>query len=135
MPSIPATDSYLRRYALCVAVLAVSLVLFPLLALVPVAVPVRLPGWLGNALFFWPQLLLLPRGLQSMASNTVYGAAFAPFLMGVFWLLAVAGVARLTLRWRTRWALPALFVAVASIAELLLLVVGALGLRAVLDGL
>ena len=70
-----------------------------------------------------------------MSSGTVYGAAFAPFLAGVFWLLAVAGFARLTLRWRTGWALLALFVAAASIAELWLFGFGAAGFRAVLDGL
>ena len=52
MPSRNATNSYRLRLALCIAALAISLVLFPLLALAPALLPVRWPSWLGNALFF-----------------------------------------------------------------------------------
>ena len=78
MPSTPGTTSYLRRYALCVAALAISLILFPLVALVPTVVPVDLPRWLGNGLFFWPQVLLLPSGLESASTAAVFGATLAP---------------------------------------------------------
>ena len=135
MPSTPGTVSYLRRYALCIAALALSLILFPLVALVPTVAPVDLPRWLGNGLFFWPQVLLLPSGLQSASSAAVVGATLAPFAAAAFWLLAVAGLARLTLPWPIGWALVALFVAVALVAELMLFAFSSLGFRVVLDGL
>lgn len=135
MPSTPGTTSYLRRYALCIAALAISLVLFPLAALAPTVVPLALPRWLGNGLFFWPQVLLLPSGLESVSGTVVFGGTLAPFAAAAFWLIVVAGLARLTLPWRAAWALLALFVAVAVIAQLILLAFSGMGFRVVLDGL
>jgi len=135
MPSIPGTDSYLGRYMLCIAALAVSLVLFPLIALVPTVVAVHWPAWLGNGLFFWPQWLLLLSGLESVSSTTVYGTTLAPWVAAAFWLIVVAGWTRLTLAWRAPWALLALFVAVVITTELMVLVLRSLGFRVVLDGL
>jgi hypothetical protein len=135
MPSSTATDSYRRRLAICVAALAVSLVLFPLLALVPTVVPMRLPSRLGNALFFWPQYLLLPGGIRAAGATAAYGAGVVPVVAAAFWLAVAAGMARATLRWRKRWALPALFATVAVIGAALLFGLRSAGFAPVLDGL
>jgi hypothetical protein len=136
MPSKPVVASFLGRYALFVATLAVSLVVFPLLALLPVVVPIGVPARLGDALFFWPQYLLLPFGLlQTAPSGAVVGAGTAPFAAAAFWLIVIAALARLTLSWRKRWALLALFLGVALLAEMLLFVLGSLGFSPVLDSL
>jgi hypothetical protein len=134
MPSLTATDSYRRRLAVCVATLAVSLVLFPLLALAPTVVPLRWPGWLGNALFFWPQYLLLPGGIRAATASGAYGAGIVPLIAAAFWLAVVAGLARATLHWRKRWAIPALFATVVVVSEALLLTLRLAGFAPVLDG-
>jgi hypothetical protein len=135
MPSFAASDSYRRRLAICVAALAISLVLFPLLALVPAITPVRWPRWLGNALFFWPQYLLLPGGIRAATASVAYGAGVVSLIAATFWLAVVAGLARATLHWRKRWAIPALFAAVGIIGEVLLLALRLAGFAPVLDGL
>jgi hypothetical protein len=135
MPSLTATDSYRRRLAVCIALLAISLVLFPLLALAPTVMPLRWPGWLGSALFFWPQYLLLPGGIRSVSASGVYGAGIVPLIAVVFWLAVVAALARATLHWRKRWAIPALFATVIAVTEALLLALRLVGFAPVLDGL
>lgn len=135
MPSRNATNSYRLRLALCIAALAISLVLFPLLALAPALLPVRWPSWLGNALFFWPQYLLLPGGIRAAAESAPYGAGVAPVIAAAFWLVVAAGVARVTLHWRKRWAVPALFVSVLVLSEALLFALRLAGFAPVLDGL
>ncbi len=135
MPSLATTDSYRRRLAICVAALAISLVLFPLLALAPTVVPLRWPGWLGNALFFWPQYLLLPAGIRAATATAAHGAGVVPLVAAAFWLAVVAGVARATLHWRKRWAIPALFGTVVVIGEAVLLALRLAGFTPVLEGL
>jgi hypothetical protein len=135
MPSLAATDSYRRRLAICIAAFAISLVLFPLLALAPAVVPLRWPGWLGNALFFWPQYLLLPGGVSAANASAPYGAGVVPFVAAAFWLLVAGAFARVTLGWRRRWAIPALFATVVIIGEILLQALGLAGFAPVLDGL
>ena len=135
MASATTGPAYLGRIALSVTAFAVSLVLFPLLALAPTVVPLTWPRWLGNALFFWPQYLLLPGGIRSASGVAPVGAGLLPIAAGFFWLIAIAAYARLTLRWRKRWALPGLFLAAAVTAELVLLAFGSAGWRPVLEGL
>lgn len=129
MPSQPAVDSYWFRIAVCIAAFSTSLIAFPLLALA-----IRLPGKLGDALFFWPQYLLLPSGLRSTAGE-IYGAGTAMVLAIVAWLVLLALFAKLTQRQRRLWVVPLLFVGVAVVAELAMLALGVAGLAPVLDGL
>ena len=126
------TDSYLGRCALCVATLAVSLVLFPLLAL---ALSSLLPRMIGNALFFWPQYLLLLSGVrEQLPAAAVHAADVAAFAMALFWLAAVALLVRLTSRWRVRSVLLALFPGVVLVAMLVLMALRSVGYAPVLDG-
>lgn len=134
MPSLPAVDSYWFRLAVCVAVFAVSLVAFPLLALAPTVLPLSWPAGLGDVLFFWPQYLLLPSGMRSTA-GAVYGADTATAVAVVLWLLLLALFARLTQRQRKLLVVPLLFVVVAICAELAMLSLGAIGFSPVLEGL
>ena len=135
MPSLAATDSYGRRLAICIAAFAISLVVFPLLALAPAVLPLQWPAWLGNALFFWPQYLLLPGGLRAASASVAQGAGVAPFVAAACWLAVLAAFARVTLGWRKRWAVPALFATVLVIGEVALQALRLAGFAPVLDGL
>ena len=57
------SNSFFGRYAFCIALLAISFVLLPLIALLWPA----LPGAIGRTLFYWPQYALLPGGLRAVA--------------------------------------------------------------------
>jgi hypothetical protein len=134
----PAVETFLRRYALCVVALAISLVALPLLALmgyVASFLPPLLPVQVRNAAFFWPQYLLLPNGIAHSLTGSVALASVAPYLMSMFWLLAIVPYAWLTRRLRLGWMLAVLLTAAAVLAELVLLGLGALGFQPVLDGL
>jgi hypothetical protein len=137
MPSTIAGGSFFGRVALGVAAFAVSLVLFPLLALAPTVLPIAWPRWVGDALFFWPQYLLLPGGVRPAAgtASVPTGAGVLPIAAVAFWLVAITVYSGLTLRWRKRWMLPLLFLSVAVTAELALLLLGTAGWVPVLDGL
>jgi len=126
----------LRRYMVCIAAFAVSLVAFPLLALAPMALPFRWPSWLGNLLFFWPQYLLLPGGLRTPPDGAVARLeVLAPALAVCFWLLAIAGYVYATRGWTKRRALAAFGPAVLTTAWLVAVALAAMGYAPVLDGL
>jgi hypothetical protein len=134
----PGAAVYFRRYALCVAVLAISLVLLPLVALAPEFVPFapRLgPAVLRNALFFWPQYLLLPNGVAHASTGAVYMSGTAMYVMAAFWLAAVGLYVSVTRRVRLVWVAAALLPAVALTAEIVLRALMASGFRPLLDGL
>jgi hypothetical protein len=135
MQPMNSSASYLARIALGATAFAMSLVVFPGLALAPTVLPVTWPRWLGNALFFWPQYLLLPGGLRSESGAAPTGNSWLPAAATFFWLVAIAGYARLTLKWRKRWMLPMLFVGIAVLAEVALLTLKGAGWLPVLDGL
>jgi len=131
--SLPAET--LRRYTMCIAVFAVSLVAFPLLALAPMALPIRWPSWLGNLLFFWPQYLLLPGGLRTQADPAgVRLEVVAPVLAVCFWLLAIAGYVYATRSWAKRGVLAVFGPAVLMAAWLVAVALAAMGYAPVLDG-
>lgn len=121
----------LQRYAVCVGLLAASLFVFPLLAL---GMSFALPRVLSNALFFWPQYLLLPSGVVDTATGYSHLMASARYPCAALWLGAVAGYVWLTRRVRVAWVFAGLLPAIAVLVQLLLLALRALGFRVVLDG-
>lgn len=130
----------LQRYAVCVGLLAASLLLFPLLALgiyllvAPGATTFALPRVLSNTLFFWPQYLLLPNGIVDTATGSPHLVASARYPCAALWLGAVAGYVWLTRRARAAWVFAGVLPAVAVLVQVLLLVLRALGFTVVLDG-
>jgi hypothetical protein len=134
----PDIAEYLRRYALCLGMLAVSLVLLPLLALAPALLPFIPsvgPAALRNALFFWPQYLLLPNGLVAEPAGTAYLGDGAIYIAAAFWLAALGVYVRITRGLRLRWVALALLPAVALAAEIAMRVLSANGFRPLLEGL
>jgi hypothetical protein len=129
------TKTFLCRYGICAALLAVSCVVLPLLVLGAHGVGGALPRWLSNALFFWPQYVLWPNGLAERDTEALHFAAVLPWASIVFWLVAIAAYVALLMRVRLLWVVAAFIPAVAVVAQLGLLTVSALGLRLVLDGL
>jgi hypothetical protein len=121
-----------RRFAGCVALLAASLVAFPAVALLAAR---WLPRLARNALFFWPQYVLLPNGLLPSDGGPPRLFRSATVVVVVLWLAATAGYVHVTRRWRRRSVLLAFLPAVAVLLELALRVVAAtLGLHPMLDG-
>ncbi len=129
---------FLKRYAISVALLALSLVVFPLLAVGAYLLgpaPLSLPRMLSNALFFWPQYLLLPYGVVDRATEISYWVTTARYPSAVFWLAATAAYIWLTRGARLKWVVAGLFPAIAVLVQLVLWVLGAFGYVAFLDGL
>jgi len=125
------THSHAGRYALAIALLTVSFVLLPLVAL---ALP-ALPAMIGRLLFYWPQYALLPGGLREpLPGVAVYAASVAPIASGMFWLAAVAIFVRLTSRWRMAVVLLSLLPGAALLSGLVLAFFDVLGFVPVLDG-
>ncbi|HET8697822.1 MAG TPA: hypothetical protein VFO94_10075 [Gammaproteobacteria bacterium] len=129
------TKTFLRRYGICVGLLAVSCVVLPLLVLGAHSVGGALPRWLSNALFFWPQYVLWPNGLAERDTEAVHFAAALPWATIIFWLVTSAAYVALLMRVRLLWVVAAFIPAVAVVAQLGLWTVSALGLRLVLDSL
>ena len=129
----PDVRSWLRRYLTCVAALALSLVALPLSALFA-------PGWLlparlRNALFFWPQYLLLPNGFLTAQGGTPVLFRSATPLAIPFWLGAIGLYVWLTRRTRRSTMLLGLVPVIAVVLELGLRAIDAcFGLRVMLDG-
>jgi hypothetical protein len=138
VPLSPIVAAFLRRYALCVIALAISLVLLPLLALVGHVIsflPPVVPAQVRNAAFFWPQYLLLPNGISHTITGSIALPSVTPYLMSTFWLLALAAYAWLTRRLHVAWILAGLLPAAALLAQLVILGLSTLGFRPLLDGL
>jgi hypothetical protein len=120
------------RLSACAAVLAVSFVALPLLAL---AVGEALPRVLRTLLFFWPQYFLLPNGLAERGTDAIRFAGSAIYWSSSLWLTALAAYVWLTRRSRLWYVLAGLLPALAVALELLLLgVLQPLGLSVVLEG-
>lgn len=124
----------LQRYVACVALLGASLLIFPLLALGAGAVNAPLPRIASNALFFWPQYLLLPNGVIEIGTQSPHPATFASYACAFFWLAAVGAYVGLTPRMRLAWVLAGLLPAAAVVTQLGLLVLRVLGFAVALDG-
>jgi hypothetical protein len=140
MPLSAATHRWLIRYALCVSLLAGSLVLFPLLVLAVTfsseALPLVLPRSLKNLLFFWPQYFLLPAGIEDRATGVHHWAGVSTVVSVTMWLLLLGGYAWLTRRARTAYVLLGLLPTAAVLLQLILAVALRLaGFSPVLDGL
>lgn len=131
--------SFIRRYALCAALLATSCVVLPLLVLGAhasgVGTPSAAAAWWANVLFLWPQYVLWPNGVAERGSEVVHGASVLPFASAAFWLVAIAGYVWPLQRARLRWVLLAFLPAVAVVAQAGLWVLAALDLRLVIDSL
>jgi hypothetical protein len=124
---------WLRRYLWCVGLFAVSLIALPLAALVTPG-PL-LPGRLRNAMFFWPQYLLLPNGFVPADGGPPQMFRSATLLAVPVWLAAIAVYAWLTRRRRLGIALLALLPLVALLLDVGLRAIDAFsGLRVMLDG-
>ena len=127
---------FLRRYAICVGLLAASCVVFPLLVLGAHGVGASgVPRFLSNLLFLWPQYLLWPNGIAERETEAVRGAAALPWSSILFWLAALGVYAVCLRRVRMLWVIVALFPAVLVVAEIALWVLGGLGFRVVIDAL
>jgi hypothetical protein len=118
--SIPVIAQRLGAFGL---VFAISLFACPLLA---VAIHGLLPPQLGNFMFFWPQLALVPFGFTSPASDmtqTYLGGGWNYPVTGIFWLLVGIGISWL-LRKRpigltALVAVPLAFVVAIAVAAIL----------------
>lgn len=131
--------NFIRRYALCAGLLATSCVVLPLLVVgahtAGLGTSSRVPTWLANVLFLWPQYVLWPNGIASRGTEAVYGASLLPLASAIFWLIAIAGYAWVLRRTRLLWVLLAFLPAVAVVAQIGLWVLASLDLRLVIDSL
>lgn len=135
-----ARNGWLVRYALCVSILAASLVAFPLLVLAvagsPETLPLVLPRPLKNLLFLWPQYFLLPAGIEDRATGARHWVGASTVVSVGVWLALLGGYAWLTRRMRMLYVLLGLLPTAAVLLQLLLAVALRLaGFAPVLDGL
>jgi hypothetical protein len=125
----------LTRYVLCIGLLAISMVAFPLLVLAVHSLQrVALPALLANLLFFWPQYLLLPNGLVDLATDAQHLPSLAVYGAVAFWLVVVAAHVWATRKLRLAWVLVGLLPAVGVVAQLVSVALGELGFAISLDG-
>lgn len=137
MSSSTDTRNWLARYVLCVLLLTVSFVLFPIFALAIGQTPAAsvLPRVLRNLLFFWPQYFLLLGGLEDRATGVRHLVGVATVLSLTGWLGLLAGYAWLTRGLKLVYVLVGLFPLLGMALEVVLaLVLRSAGLAAVLDG-
>lgn len=124
----------LLRYVICLSVLTLSLAVFPLAVLAVHSLGVPLPVLVSNVLFFWPQYLLLPNGVLDAATDAPYFTRAAIYVAALFWLVAVGAYVFGTRRVRRSLVLLGLLAAVAVVAQLGSIVLGAFDLVIFLDG-
>ena len=89
---------------------------------------------MSNALFFWPQYLLLPNGVIEIGTQSPHAATLASYACAAFWLAVVGAYVWFTRRVGMAWVLLGLLPAAAVVTQLGLLVLRSLGLAVVLDG-
>ncbi len=124
--------SSVQRYALCLALWVSSWVALPFVALAAAAL---LPAALRSALFFWPQLLLLPNGLIDRDTHATVLGPGTLYAAAVFWLVATALYIALTRSVRLHWVLIGFLPLVIVLLTAALGVLRALGVVPLLDGL
>jgi hypothetical protein len=113
-----------------------SLFVFPLLVIVGHEIAPSfyeaIPYQISNLLFLWPQLLLIPGGVQK--GQTYIGHGTLGYFAAAFWLIAAVVYAALTsrLRWLARVAL--IFPYIIVIGLIAHVSLSAAGFRVMLDG-
>lgn len=97
-----------KRAAAFASLLAISVVLFPLLAisLASIGIP-----FLGNILFFWPQFMLFPNGFYNLQIGHSEAYLMDSAILGAiaFWLVFAMAFGYALKKYRMRFAVLATY--------------------------
>ena len=124
------------RFALRVATVPIWLALSVLSVFVVMFVPLGLPNWLGNLLFFGPQLLSFGGIVRITASghDRLFPDGTAGYVFAAFWLAIAIVHFAITRRWKLSHAFAMGLVVVVVAGLLKNLIFSSLGYHFELDG-
>ncbi len=126
-----------NRFALFAALLLISLPIFPLIGFASAWYYEFLPRIVTNYAFFWPQLVLVPKGffVSDPGGNQSYLVTEAIYVALLFWVVVGTGFSWVTRDWRVSYTGLSVYPVMALVMLVVFSLLGVFGVQPFVDGL